>query len=128
MPNQTKTWHADQLRFIEWLATPKQYRKPKTQRLFAQVIQVDEATLSDWKRLDGFLDDVTALARFHLKGSLSDIFAALSKAAIAGDVPAIKLALEVAGEYTPKQDITSAGEKLGAPTIYLPGVEADEDG
>lgn len=112
MPKQPNNWHADQLKFIEWLATPKPQRKPKTQKQFALLIQVDEGTLSDWKHLDGLLDDVNALARYHLKDSLTDIYAALVKAATEGDVPAIKLALEVSGEFVPRQRLDLDLSKL----------------
>jgi len=105
MPIQSNNWHADQLRFIEWLATPKALRNPKTQKQFATQSHHDEGTLSDWKRLPGFMDSVNAIARAQLKDSLTDIYAALVKAAINQDVGAIKLAMEMSGEYTPKQKL-----------------------
>lgn len=105
MPKQPNTWHADQLEFIKWLALPKSQRQPKTQKEFAKKINVDEGTLSDWKRLPGFMSDVTANAREQLRDALSDVYGALVKRALDGDVQAIKLALEVSGEYTPKQKV-----------------------
>jgi hypothetical protein len=104
MPKQPNTWHADQFKFIEWLALPKTERQPKTQKLFAREIGVDEGTLSDWKRLPGFMDDVTARARKQMQDAMSDVYGALVKAASKGDVQAIKLFFEMAGEYTPKQE------------------------
>lgn len=105
MPEITKNWNANQLRFIEWLALPKSERKPKTQGAFAKELGVHETTLSDWKKLPGFMGEVTTLARGQLQNALTDIYAALVKAASSGDVQAIKLALEVSGEYTPKQKV-----------------------
>jgi hypothetical protein len=112
MPKQSNKWHADQLRFIEWLATPKMARSPKTQKQFAAQSKHDEGTLSDWKRLPGFMDDVNGLARTQLKDNLTDIYAALVKAATTGDVSAIKLAMEMSGEYTPRQKIDMDLSKL----------------
>lgn len=111
-PKTSDKWTVDQLKFIEWLSTPKPERKPKTQAAFAKSIAVHPDTLGNWKRLDGFLEDVNALARFHLKDSLTDIYAALVKTAVGGDVSAIKLALEVSGEFVPRQRLDLDLSKL----------------
>lgn len=105
MPEKPKNWNANQLKFIEWLALPKAQRKPKTQTEFAKSIGMHETTLSDWKKLPGFMSEVTAIAREQLRDALSDVYGALVKRALDGDVQAIKLALEVSGEYTPKQKV-----------------------
>lgn len=105
MPEKSKNWNANQLKFIEWLALPKAQRKPKTQAGFAELIGMHETTLSDWKKIPGFMAEVTTIAREQLRDALSDVYGALVKRALDGDVQAIKLALEVSGEYTPKQKV-----------------------
>lgn len=98
-------WTSRQLEFMAWLATPKNDRNPKTQVLFAKHIKADPATLSDWKKLPGFQAEVIKLCRSLVKDSLPDIYGALTDKAIEGDVPAIKLVMEMIGEYTPGQRI-----------------------
>lgn len=102
---KAKNWHAGQLQFIDWLALPKKLRKPRTQDQLAKIIGYDPATLSDWKKLPGFMDDVRQAAKTHLKNDVPEIFDALAREAKAGDVQAIKLALEVTGEYIPAQKV-----------------------
>jgi hypothetical protein len=106
IPKSSEKWTADQLVFIEWLSTPKMARSPKTQTAFAKQANVHPDTLSNWKRTPGFMDAVNALARLQLKDSLTDVYAALVKAAtVREDVQAIKLIMEMSGEYTPKQKL-----------------------
>lgn len=104
--NTTKKWSANQLKFIHWLAIPKKERKPRTQQELAREMGLDPATLSDWKNIPGFTDEVTTLARQALRDALTDVYAALIKRAIDGDVPAIKLAMEMTREYVPRQELT----------------------
>lgn len=44
------------LEFIYWLATPIDLREVKTQGDFAKKIGVDQNTLSEWKKREGFQD------------------------------------------------------------------------
>lgn len=125
-PNETE-WTPDQALYLEWVATPKELREQKTVLAFSKRIGVDRTTLWRWSNLPGFRDAVLSATRNYLKDELPEIFSALAKRAKQGDVPAIKLALEVSGEYTPKQDITSAGEKIAGPTVFLPAVEPETD-
>lgn len=100
-----KQWSPTQWRFIEWLALPKSQRKPKTQALIAVDIGVHETTLSDWKKIPGFMDTVTTLTRNQVRDAMADVYGALVKAAANGDVQAMKLFFEMSGEYTPKQKV-----------------------
>jgi hypothetical protein len=43
------------IQFIQWSATPKQFRNPKTQKEFADTIGVCEDTLTNWKKHNSFL-------------------------------------------------------------------------
>lgn len=110
MPQKATNWSANHLKFIEWLALPSKQRNPKTQTLLAKEMGVDRATLSDWKRLPGLMEEVAAISRAMLKDSLSDVYGALAKKAADGDVSAMKLFLEMAGEYIAKSEINNSGE------------------
>lgn len=103
-PNKTE-FTADQRKYLDWVAMPKSMRNPKTVDLFAKSIGVDRTSLWRWSKLPGFAEEVARSGRDYLKSELSEIFGALVKRALDGDVQAIKLALEVSGEYTPKQKV-----------------------
>ncbi len=95
----------EQRQYLEWVATPKIMRSPKTLELFAKSIGVDRTTLWRWSKMDGFSEQVIQSGRQYLRSEMGEIYSALVKRAVEGDVKAIKLALEVVGEYTPKQEI-----------------------
>jgi len=104
-------WTANQRKFIEWLAQPKYTRTPPTQELLAKDIGVHRVTLSKWAKKDGLQDAVTERARALLESNLPDVYGALTVKAISGDVPAIKLILELCGRYVPGQKVELASEK-----------------
>lgn len=91
-------WSADQLRFIDWLATPQQYRNPATQQALAAQNSVRPATLSTWKRLPGFAAQVRAAANALVADTwLVDIYHAMYTQALEGNVPAARFLFEAAG-------------------------------
>lgn len=116
----------EQYKYLEWVATPKGLRKPKTVAAFAKTLGADRTTLWRWSKTEAFRKEFRQAGRSLLENELPDIYAALAKAAVEGDVPAIKLALEVSGEFVPKQDLTTGGEKLNKPTIFLPAPVEDD--
>ena len=95
---QDQVWTADQLRFIDWLATPQQNREPATQQALAEQNSVRPATLSTWKRLPGFAAQVRAACN-HLVADtwLVDIYHSMYKQALEGNVPAARFLFEAAG-------------------------------
>lgn len=99
-------WTPDQQTYMEWLATPKKLRTPKTIEQLASKLGYNRTTLWDWTKLSGWNKAVSMIARDYLHSDAAEIFQALGDKAKRGDVPAIKLALEVLGEYVPKQDTT----------------------
>jgi hypothetical protein len=107
MPTETKIWHANQERFIAWLALPSAQRQPKTQRALAAELGVDEATLSDWKRLPGFIDAVNALARELVKHDIAEVLGVIRREAKKGSLPYVNMVLSMAGLA---DDIANAGK------------------
>ena len=91
-------WSANQRRFQEWLSLPKYDRFPPTQEMLAPEIGVREETLCRWKKLDGFQEAVTALARTSVGESLPQVYGALVREAEKGSIQHIRTVLELTGE------------------------------
>lgn len=106
-------WTTEQIKYQEWLALPKALRTPKTQALLAKELGYDPATLWRWSQQPGFTDAVKQFAKHHLQSEVPAVLEALAKRAKGGDVPAMKLFLEMSGDYIQRTDMTSAGEKVG---------------
>ena len=102
---EQKEWKAEQLAFMDWLATPKKDRDQwPQQRDFAEHIGVTPKTLSVWKKIPGFVDAVYARAKYYQGARVGSVLDALAKEAEGGDVPAIKLYLQVMGLWQPGMD------------------------
>lgn len=106
IPSEAEKWSATQLRFIAWLALPKAQRAPKTHQLLAQQIGVHPDTLTDWKRLPSFMDDVNALARELVKHDIADILGVIRREAKRANLPYVNMALAMAGMA---HDLAAAG-------------------
>ena len=128
MPKPIKNWSTNQRRFQEWLALPASMREPRHQGELAQVLRVNDSTLSRWKRLERELEDgrtenfqeaVNKIARRYLDSDLPEVFGALREKAREGSHQHIKLYLELDGEYVERRELTGEG---GGPIIFLPGV------
>jgi len=102
-PAYQADWTTTQKLFIEWLALPIDQRPEdiRSQRAFAKAHDVHENTLTSWKKIPGFTDEVYELGLAYLGGDVGQILRALSRRAKKEDVPAIKLALEVLDKYHP---------------------------
>ena len=109
-------WTADQITLQQWLALPKRERKPKTLGLLASSLGIEQNTLTRWKQLDGFMDEVRKFIRSELEDDISEIYGALRKEAKAGSFQHIKLALELNGDYVQKIAPTSPDGKEPAKT------------
>lgn len=70
------------LKFIEWLSIPKAFREPKTQKELALQLQVDEATLSDWKKRPQIWDEVVDRTKQWARERTPNVIAALYRKAI----------------------------------------------
>ena len=71
--------------------------KPKTQRAFADQYGVSEDTLSIWKRLPDFADEVAKLARELVKDDVPEVLATIRSHAKACSIQHINLFLAMAG-------------------------------
>lgn len=111
------TFTAKQLAAIEWFAASNSERHPPTQKMLAEELGVTERTIIRWKELPGFRDAATARARELLGDDLPQIYAALKREAKKGSFQHIKLAMEMAGEYVERQEVTGADG--GAITIKV---------
>ena len=97
-------WSTNQRRFIEWLALPKYERFPPTQDLLAAEMGLNPATLTRWKKEDGFQRAVNDIAQQHLGGSVPEVLGALRREAEKGSYQHIKLFLEILGLHVEKQE------------------------
>ncbi len=93
----TKQWSKKQRAFMLFLALPKSERPHKTQRDFADSIDTNEVTLSNWKRLPNFADEVAQLSRDLVVDDVPDVLAAIRDHAKAGSIQHINLFLAMAG-------------------------------
>ena len=101
---------SNQIAAIEWLATDKNQRTPVTEALLAQSLGITDRTIRRWKEQPEFTDAITARARELLNSDLPQIYAAMVREALKGNFQHIKLAFEMTGEYSPKQEIEHSGE------------------
>lgn len=93
--------HEQQYQFIEYLANPRSLRG-KTQKEFAQEIQVVPQTLCEWKKDHEFQIELIRRIREQTTYKAPDIIMALEKKALSGDVRAIRLWLEFAFSWSSK--------------------------
>jgi hypothetical protein len=98
-------WKPDQLKFQAWLALPSSERHPKTQKQFAQLLEVHETTLCDWKRLPGWHEAVYELALNIVVGELTPIMYAQVREAKKGSLPHAQWLFDLEGKWSPKQKI-----------------------
>jgi hypothetical protein len=90
--------------YIAWAASPVMGRVPATQLALAQALGLKtDRTIRQWKEKDATIDQVIAeLQAAPLWRHRRDLYEALVRTAVAGDVPALKLAFEMTGDYTPR--------------------------
>lgn len=91
-------WTTNQVRLQEWLATPRYDRIPPKQEMLAKDLDVSDKTLTRWKKLPGFMDEVRAIARRYLKDDMAEIYGAISREAQKGNYQMARLALELVGD------------------------------
>jgi len=79
------------LDFIDWIALPSAMRRPKTHQEFAKLFGLSKDTLTDWKNLTGFWDEVKARRDILFRKYSSEILYGLVKVAKTGNPRAVEL-------------------------------------
>ena len=94
--------------YIAWAASPVKGRAPATQQELARALGLKtDRTIRQWKEKDPTIDqEIEKLQAAPLWRHRRDLYDALVKAATDGDVPALKLALEMTGDYVPRMKQT----------------------
>ncbi len=67
------------VKFVQWFATPTQFRVPKTQKEFAKLVGVNEDTLTDWKQHPRFWPLVQQALGSWVKEQIPDAIGALQQ-------------------------------------------------
>ena len=80
-------WTAKQLATITFLANPR----GGTQRELAAELKVTEQTITDWKKLAGFMEDVHRVAAVYFLEADLQVDRAVLKEALGGDIKAAEL-------------------------------------
>jgi hypothetical protein len=93
--------NANQLKFIQAVLDPHESRPPSK---ILKEMELTTTTYQTWLKDPVFRDFYHARARELLGDYMPEVRAALQKRAAAGDIPAIKLALEITGEWTDKPE------------------------
>lgn len=94
--------------YIAWASSPVVNRQPPTQSELATVLGLrTDRTIRQWKEKNPEIDQVIEqLQAAPLWRHRRDLYDALVRTAVAGDVPALKLALEMTGDYVPRMKQT----------------------
>lgn len=80
--------------FIHWIALPKKLRKPKTHKTLAKKIGVSQDTLTDWKKLNGFWQEVKCERDNYFREQTSEVLQGLYEKAKSGKASEVKLYLQ----------------------------------
>ena len=98
---------ANQIRLVEWLATPKGDREHTTQAEFAESIGVSRRTILRWVADANIQDAYRKRSKELLSKDLADVYEAIKTHAIDGSFQHAKLWLEMIGEHQDKPAYTS---------------------
>ena len=102
MEQLDREWTKNQVRLQEWLSMPRVSRSPPTQELLADDMGVNWRTLTRWKKLPGWMEEVNRIARAGLERGLPDVYGALLREAAKGSIHHIRTVLELVGELGPE--------------------------
>lgn len=99
--------------FVEWYATPRQYRNPRTQGEFSEVHKVGHDTLARWKLDPDFQEDVRRKVYDWTGNLVPEVVGAIFNTAVAGDVKAQTLFMKYFSKL-PNPDKETTPEELRA--------------
>ncbi len=89
---------AEFIEFVYWFATPRRNRKISTQKEFAALINIDEDTLTDWKRRPEFWSLLKTALKKWCQEQVPEVMDGLHYAACKkGNSAAAKVILQFAG-------------------------------
>ncbi|MDF1498538.1 MAG: phBC6A51 family helix-turn-helix protein [Patescibacteria group bacterium] len=88
--------------FILFFATPKLLRDEETQKEFSKRIGVGEDTLSNWKQLDGFWDEVALLRKKMFKAKSTEVLSGLFLKARLGNAKEVELYWKIVEGWSDK--------------------------
>ena len=92
-------------RFIEWKATPKASRDPRTQEQLAKKLGVGKRTLARWSQKPEVKEAIKDRVRELLGEALPELYAVLQREALTGSFSHLKMAFEMLGEYVEKHEV-----------------------
>lgn len=91
-------------RFITWCALPEPFREPKDHQQLAGVLGVHIDTLTDWKKREGFWDEVHNLSKKWGREKTPNAMAAFYRELVrVGDAARMELWLRWFEGYVPKE-------------------------
>lgn len=101
---------AEYARFVQWCATPDGLKNPKTQGELAKELNMNDASLSDWKNTDQFWPDVENAIKQWMKDRTQNVIGKLySQALQEGKEGAIKLYLQYGAGFSEKVQVEDKG-------------------
>lgn len=95
---------------VNWIAQPATDRDPKTQKELAKKLEIDESTIIDWKKIDGFWEEVKKIRLLWVKDKVSSVLLGLYGKALGGGAQEVKLFLQYAGEFVEEIKIKQTEE------------------
>ncbi|MHA1225141.1 MAG: phBC6A51 family helix-turn-helix protein [Candidatus Hodarchaeales archaeon] len=115
MPKQAKKERIEKWeefeKFVRWMALPSPVREPQTQLELAKELGVDFTTLSRWKRVEGFWEEVGKIRKEWGRERTPTVILGLYKKAIAeGNAAEVKLWLKYFEDWDEKQVVKLEGE------------------
>lgn len=90
------------LSFVKWYALPKEVKKIKTHTEFAQKFGVHIDTLTDWKNLPGFYDEVAIYHFNEMQRFMSDVGYAVVNSAKRGSAKSQELFFKIYMKWSDK--------------------------
>jgi hypothetical protein len=105
--------HSKQGAYLEWLLNDGAHREPRTEAELARLLNVDIRALMRWKESVEFASEFKNYLRTKYIYELPEIFSALIRRAKNGDVPAIRLCLQLLGMIPgPELKVEASGMTL----------------
>lgn len=109
--SKSSKWTDQQIIYLDWLASPKSLREPKTQTDLADKLGVHRTTLTNWRDLEGFKDERLRRIFSYFTPDTPDIVVALRDKSLMGDTKAIEIWLERVEQIAKQMDIVLRPEE-----------------